>query len=89
MELICAPSEPWNDIRKLQKLLIISISVFFFFVIADVLSYLNVLACTINQQPWECVYQRSGRLFDIIDDALVEKVNELKGKKKEVKNENI
>ncbi|XP_055316948.1 uncharacterized protein LOC129576256 isoform X2 [Sitodiplosis mosellana] len=45
---------------------------------SDVLSYLNVLACTINQQPWECVYQRSGRLFDIIDDALVEKVNELK-----------
>lgn len=60
----------------------------FLFAIADVLSYLNVLACTINQQPWECVYQRSGRLFDIIDDALVEKVNELKGKIKS-QNENI
>ncbi|XP_031635210.1 uncharacterized protein LOC116348340 isoform X2 [Contarinia nasturtii] len=45
---------------------------------SDVLSYLNVLACSINQQPWECIYQRSGRLFDIINDALVEKVNELK-----------
>lgn len=33
-----------------------------------------------HQEPWECVYQRSGRLFDIIDGALVEKVNELKGK---------
>lgn len=42
---------------------------------------MNVLACSINQQPWECFYQRSGRLFDIVNDALVEKVNELKGKK--------
>lgn len=48
--------------------------------ITDVLSYLNVLTCSMHQQPWDCVYQRSGRLFDIIDGALVEKVNELKGK---------
>lgn len=54
--------------------------IFVLFHIADVLTYLNVLACSINQQPWECIYQRSGRLFDIIDDALVEKVTELKGK---------
>jgi len=45
---------------------------------SDVLPYLNVLACSINAQPWECVYQRSGRLFDSIDNVLAKKVNELK-----------
>lgn len=39
-----------------------------------------MLTCAVNAQPWDCVYQRSGRMFDSIQDALVRKEAELKGK---------
>lgn len=51
-----------------------------FFSFAEILSYVNVLTCAVNAQPWDCVYQRSGKMLDSIQDALVRKEAELKGK---------
>lgn len=53
--------------------------IFFSLHFAEILTYLNVLACAVNGEPWECVYQRSGRALDLVEDVLVKKENELKG----------
>lgn len=47
---------------------------------AEILSYVNVLTCAVRAQPWDCVYERSGRMFDSIQDALKRKEDALKGK---------
>lgn len=51
-----------------------------FLIFTELLSYVNVLTCAVNAQPWDCVYQRSGKMLDSIQDALVRKEAELKGK---------
>lgn len=82
---------PWQFEMKnsLDHIVFFSLFLFTFFIFsllwrfvdfADVLSYVNVLTCAVRTQPWDCVYQRSGKMFDSIQDALKRKEDDIKGK---------
>lgn len=40
---------------------------------------MDVLTCAVRENPWQCVYSRSGKMLESLDAVVQRKEEELKG----------
>lgn len=52
---------------------------FLFLILTEITSYFDVLTCAVRENPWQCVYSRSGKMLESLDAVVQRKEAELKG----------